>query len=330
MIFICNELGFFTDDFKQGLSKYIKHFETPNNPYRLFFEKYCLIPEMLEKKEIIDLAYDIESMTYEEYVKKEKFIIKIPTYIVAFLSFIDDNQYNQLSNEQQILFDIISNHDFQKKSNILEVDLAIEGSNVEMIIVNYFLKYDRLTKEGDKLEKELPNLLNLVASIGLERKNIIIQNMIDPNEKKIQETANNLISSLKTFGSKFDDETVELSNPKEQELFEKLKKKVDLIQKNVDDPVLKENQLTNPIYNLYKILCTNIGVKLMDAVGLLFNVDKEAGLILLFSVFVGIDNVRDWWVIYEAANRNLKKFLLFLKSQPQDEQNKEAETSGIV
>lgn len=313
MIFVCYHAKLFTPRFERDLDEYIKPFKDPNNTTRLFFEKYCTVPKDLCESGILKLANDLSNMSLDEFLKiqQQGSVMVIPPFIVAFLTFIDPDQYANLPLEQQTLFDIITNHDIKGDSTFIDLDLAIEGSNLNNVIVNYFLTLHRMENEGKNID-EVADIFTTITVHSTNMRRLLLMNITKDEKdiKSIQETSNNLVKSLYRMGKRFaGDEDGPECTEDEMRLFKRMTKRIELLKQSEE---MKNKNLINPILSMYNIMFGKIGTSWLDATVLLMRLDKEAGLSFLFSVYTGIDSVCDWWTVNEGVNKSLEKILPLL------------------
>lgn len=330
MILICHELKFFSKKFENELDEYITNYNQPYEKTRLFFEKYCTQPKRIHDGDILEFANDFSNLSMDdhekvqEFMHKEKMIMKIPQFIVCFLTFIDEEQYKKMARGQQTLFDIISNHDIKGDSSFISTDLALEGADLNDVIVGYFLNLKAL-EASNKDTSQIPDIFISISKYASDRRNLLLMNLIPDANLNIAQTSRQFISSLERVGKKFEGQEGPECTDEENTLIERINKKISTIKK-VDQEKLKN--LINPISSMYNIMYGEIGQSYIDAVNLLMKKDKEAALSFLFCVFVGVNSVCDWWCVFEGVNRSLNKWLPFLDQEREAAQKMMAAASS--
>jgi len=330
MILVCHEMKFFTKKFEKELDEYITNYNQPYEKTRLFFEKYCTQAKRVHDGDILEFANDFSNLSMkdhekvQDFIHKERMIIKIPQFIICFLTFIDDEQYKKMSLAQQVLFDIISNHDIKGDSSFISTDLALEAADLNDVIVNYFLTL-RSLELSNKDTDQIPDIFTSISKYATDRKNLLLMNLIPDANLNIAETSKQFILSLERVGKKFEGKEGPECTDEENTLIERINKRISAI-KQVDEENLKN--LINPISSMYNIMYGQIGQSYVDAVNLLMKKDKEAGLSFLFCVFIGVNSVCDWWCAFEGVNRSLNKWLPFLDQEREEAKEMMAPSSS--
>lgn len=330
MILICHEMKFFTKRLENDLNDFIVNFDQPGEKTRLFFEKYCTQAKRIHDGDILAFANDFANLSVndqekvQEFIQKEQMIIKIPQFIISFLTFVDDEQYKKLPPGQQTLFDIISNHDMKGDSDFISTDLALEAADLNDAIVSYFLKLKEFESQG-KDTSHIPDIFTSIAKYASDREHLLLMNIIPDAKQNIAETSKMLIMSLERVGKRFKGEEGPECTEEENTLIEQIDKRVNIMKKAESD---KLKNLINPISSMYNIMYGQIGMSYVDAVHLLMKQDKEAGLSFLFCMFVGISSVCQWWCVFEGVNRSLNKWLPFLDAEREAAQQEIASSSS--